>query len=65
MGCLYIFLVLLIASAIISLVLSFLGVLFVGALRLIPLVLVALAVLVLIGKVKISIVHDDDRDRRS
>ena len=60
MGCLYIFLALLIASAIISFILSFLGVLFVGALRLIPLVLVVLVVLVLLGKVKISVKHDDD-----
>lgn len=63
MGCLYIFLALLIASAIISMILSFLGVIFVGALRLIPFVLIVLLVLVLLGKVKISIRHDDDHWR--
>lgn len=65
MSCLYLFIILLIASAIISVILSFLGVLFVGALKLIPIVLVILVVLVLLGKVKISIVrNDDDQDHR-
>ena len=65
MSCLYLFIILLIASAISSVILSFLGVLFVGALKLIPIVLVILVVLVLLGKVKISIVrNDDDQDHR-
>ena len=65
MSCLYLFIILLIASAIISVILSFLGVLFVRALKLIPIVLVILVVLVLLGKVKISIVrNDDDQDHR-
>lgn len=60
---LYMVMALFIVAAIISFVLSLLGVLFVGALRLIPIVMLVLAVAVLLGKVKISIVHDDD-DRR-
>lgn len=65
MSCLYMFVILLIAAAVISMILSFLGVLFVGALRLIPIVLIILVVLVLMGKIKISVVHDgDDEDRR-
>lgn len=64
MTCLYMVIALFIAAAIISFVLSLLGVLFVGALRLIPIVMLVLAVAVLLGKVKISIVHDDDDDRR-
>lgn len=64
MTCLYMVIALFIVAAIISFVLSLLGVLFVGALRLIPIVMLALAVAVLLGKVKISIVHDDDDDRR-
>lgn len=64
MTCLYMVIALFIVAAIISFVLSLLGVLFVGALRLIPIVLLVLAVAVLLGKVKISIVHDDDDDRR-
>ncbi len=63
MTCLYMVIALFIVAAIISFVLSLLGVLFVGALRLIPIVMLVLAVAVLLGKVKISIVHDDD-DRR-
>lgn len=64
MTCLYMVIVLFIVAAIISFVLSLLGVLFVGALRLIPIVMLVLAVAVLLGKVKISIVDDDDDDRR-
>ena len=64
MTCLYMVIALFIGAAIISFVLSLLGVLFVGALRLIPIVMLVLAVAVLLGKVKISIVHDDDDDRR-
>lgn len=64
MTCLYMVIALFIVAAIISFVLSLLGVLFVGALRLIPIVVLVLAVAVLLGKVKISIVHDDDDDRR-
>lgn len=64
MTCLYLLLVMFIAAAIISFILSLVGVLFVGALRLIPIVFVVLAIAVLLGKVKISIVHDDDRDDR-
>lgn len=64
MTCLYMAIALFIVAAIISFVLSLLGVLFVGALRLIPIVMLVLAVAVLLGKVKISIVHDDDDDRR-
>lgn len=60
---LYMVIALFIVAAIISFVLSLLGVLFVGALRLIPIVMLVLAVAVLLGKVKISIVHDDDDDR--
>ena len=62
MSCLYTFIILLVAAAIISIILSFLGVLFVGALRLIPIVLVALVVLVLMGKIKISVVRNEDED---
>lgn len=64
MTCLYMVIALFIVATIISFVLSLLGVLFVGALRLIPIVMLVLAVAVLLGKVKISIVHDDDDDRR-
>ena len=64
MTCLYMVIALFIVAAIISFVLSLLGVLFVGALRLIPIVMLVLAVAVLLGKVKIIIVHDDDDDRR-
>ena len=64
MTCLYMVIALFIVAAIISFVLSLLGVLFVGALRLIPIVMLVLAVAVLLGKVKISIVHEDDDDRR-
>lgn len=64
MTCLYMVIALFIVAAIISFVLSLLGVLFVGALRLIPIVMLVLAVAVLLGKVKISIVHDDDDVRR-
>lgn len=64
MTCLYMVIALFIVAAIISFVLSLLGVLFVGALRLIPIVMLVLAVAALLGKVKISIVHDDDDDRR-
>lgn len=64
MTCLYMVIALFIVAAIISFVLSLLGVLFVGALRLIPIVMLVLAVAVLLGKVKISIMHDDDDDRR-
>lgn len=64
MTCLYMVIALFIVAAIISFVLSLLGVLFVGALRLIPIVMLVLAVAVLLGKVKISIVRDDDDDRR-
>ena len=64
MTCLSMVIALFIVAAIISFVLSLLGVLFVGALRLIPIVMLVLAVAVLLGKVKISIVHDDDDDRR-
>ena len=64
MTCLYMVIALFIVAAIISFVLSLLGELFVGALRLIPIVMLVLAVAVLLGKVKISIVHDDDDDRR-
>ena len=60
---LYMVIALFIVAAIISFVLSLLGVLFVGALRLIPIVMLVLAVAVLLGKVKISITHDDDDDR--
>lgn len=64
MTCLYMVIALFIVAAIISFVLSLLGVLFVGALRLIPIVMLVLAVAVLLGKVKISIVHDGDDGRR-
>ena len=65
MSFLYTLIALLIAAAIISVVLSFLGVIFVGALKLIPIVLIILVVLVLMGKIKISVVRgDDDDDRR-
>lgn len=64
MTCLYMVIALFIVAAIISFVLSLPGVLFVGALRLIPIVMLVLAVAVLLGKVKISIVNDDDDDRR-
>ena len=65
MSFLYTLIALLIAAAIISVVLSFLGVIFVGALKLSPIVLIILVVLVLMGKIKISVVRgDDDDDRR-
>ena len=60
----YLLIVLLIAAAIISLVLSFLGVVIVGAFRLIPFVLIALVVLVAMGKLKISVHREDGDDRR-
>ncbi|MCI7730480.1 hypothetical protein [Enorma burkinafasonensis] len=58
----YLLIVMLVAAAVISLVLSFLGVVIVGALRLIPFVLIALVVLVAMGKLKISIRRGDDAD---
>lgn len=51
----YLIMFLLVAGAVISLILSFLGILVVGALRLLPLVLVALLLLVLLGKIKIGV----------
>lgn len=57
------FIGLLVVAAVISFVLSLIGVLFVGMLRLIPVVFVILVIAVLLGKVKIAIVHDD-KDRR-
>ena len=57
------FIGLLVVAAVISFVLSLIGVLFVGMLRLIPVVFVILVIAVLLGKVKITIVHDD-KDRR-
>ncbi len=51
------------AALVISLVLSFLGVVLVGALRLLPVVFVALLLMVLLGKIKINGTRDDRRDR--
>ena len=58
----YLVIVVLIAAAVISLVLSFLGVVVVGALRLLPIVLIALVVAVLAGKLKITVTHGRRRD---
>ena len=60
----YVYLVIgvLVAAAVISLVLSFLGVVLVGALRLLPIVLIALVVAVLAGKLKITVTHGRRRD---
>lgn len=59
----YLLIVILAAAAIISLIFSFLGILLVGALRLLPIVLIALLIAVLIGKVKITVVHGKRRGR--
>ena len=56
--------ILLAIAAIISLVFSFLGILLVGALRLRPIVFIVLLVLVLMGKVRISITRGDGRRNR-
>ena len=56
--------ILLVIAAIISLVFSFLGILLVGALRLLPIVVIVLLVLVLMGKVRISITRGDGRRNR-
>ncbi|OUP06820.1 hypothetical protein [Collinsella sp. An2] len=58
----YLLIVVLVIAAVISLILSFLGILVVGALRLLPLIFVALIIAVLIGKVRITIVHGKKRD---
>lgn len=58
----YLVIVVLVAAAVISLVLSFLGVVLVGALRLLPIVLIALVVAVLAGKLKITVTHGRRRD---
>lgn len=58
----YLLIVALVVAAIISLVLSFLGILVVGALRLLPIVFIVLIAAVLLGKVKISFTHGKRRD---
>ena len=58
----YLLIVVLVVAAIISLVLSFLGILVVGALRLLPIVFIVLIAEVLLGKVKISFTHGKRRD---
>lgn len=58
----YLIIAVLVIAAVISLVLSFLGILLVGALRLLPIVFIALLIAVLIGKVRITVVHGKKRD---
>ncbi len=55
--------IILVAAAIISLILSFLGILVVGALRLLPIVFIVIAIGVLMGKIKISVRRGDRDDR--
>lgn len=63
---LYLLIVVLVAAAVISLVLSFLGILVVGALKLLPLVFVALILALVVGRLKVGVLHgkrpDDDDD---
>lgn len=58
----YLIIAVLVIAAVISLVFSFLGILLVGALRLLPIVFIALLIAVLIGKVRITVVHGKKRD---
>lgn len=55
--------IILVAAAIISLILSFLGILVVGALRLLPIVFIVIAIGVFMGKIKISVRRGDRDDR--
>ena len=64
MPLLYLIIGLIVAATVISLILSFLGILLVGTLRLIPLVFVALLILVLLGKAKHGLGDDDRLGRR-
>lgn len=64
MSWMYLLIALLVAAAIISFVLSLVGVLFVGMLKLIPIVFIILVIAVLLGKVKITIVRDQDDEHR-
>ena len=61
---LYLLIVVLVAAAIISLILSFLGILLVGALKLLPLVFVAIVLALVVGRLKVGVLHgkrhDDD-----
>lgn len=58
----YLIIAVLVIAAVISLVFSFLGILLVGALRLLPIVFISLLIAVLIGKVRITVVHGKKRD---
>ena len=64
MSLLYLIIGLMAAATVISLVLSFLGILLVGALRLIPLVFAALLILVALGKARHGLGDDDRLGRR-
>lgn len=60
---LYLLIVVLVIAAVISLVLSFFGILLVGALKLLPLVFVVLVLAIVVGRLKITVFRKDDSDR--
>lgn len=60
---LYLLIVVLVIAAVISLVLSFFGILLVGALKLLPLVFVALVLAIVVGRLKITVFRKDNSDR--
>ena len=60
---LYLLIVVLVIAAVISLVLSFFGILLVGALKLLPLVFVVLVLAIVVGRLKITVFRKDNSDR--
>lgn len=60
---LYLLIVVLVIAAVISLVLSFFGILLVGALKLLPLVFVVLVLAIVVGRLKITVFRNDNSDR--
>ena len=60
---LYLLIVVLVIAAVISLVLSFFGILLVGALKLLPLVFVVLVLAIVVGRLKIAVFRKDNSDR--
>lgn len=60
---LYLLIVVLVIAAVISLALSFFGILLVGALKLLPLVFVVLVLAIVVGRLKITVFRKDNSDR--
>ena len=60
---LYLLIVVLVIAAVISLVLSFFGILLVGALKLLPLVFVVLVLAIVVDRLKITVFRKDNSDR--